>query len=98
MTLGSITGLTATMAGSDAINLNWTAVSGALGYNIYRSTEENGTYTKMNSAPITTASYSDTGLTPNTTYYYKVGESGGSTSVVVSATTGGSGVPAFNEV
>ena len=94
--LGGITGLTATMDGSDAINLSWTAVSGALGYNIYRSTEENGTYTQINSSPITSASYSDTGLTPNTIYYYKVGVSGGSTSAVVSATTGGTGIPALD--
>ncbi|MDQ0116799.1 LamG-like jellyroll fold domain-containing protein [Paenibacillus harenae] len=96
ITLGGITGLTATMAGPDAINLSWTSVSGALGYNIYRSTEENGTYTQITSAPITTTSYSDTGLTPNTIYYYKVGVSGGPTSGVLSATTGGTGVPAFD--
>jgi hypothetical protein len=94
--LGDITGLTATMAGSDVINLSWTAVPDALGYNIYRSTEENGTYTQINSAPITTTSYSDTSLTPNTIYYYKVHVSGGSTSGVVSATTGGDGIPALD--
>ncbi|MDY7223283.1 LamG-like jellyroll fold domain-containing protein [Halalkalibacterium halodurans] len=94
--LGNITGLTATMAGSDAIDLSWTAVPDALGYNIYRSTEENGTYTQINSAPITTTSYSDTSLTPNTIYYYKVHVSGGSTSGVVSATTGGDGIPALD--
>ena len=38
ITLGAISGLTATAAGSDTINLSWTAVSKALGYNIYRST------------------------------------------------------------
>ncbi|MDF2647650.1 MAG: hypothetical protein K0Q73_3455, partial [Paenibacillus sp.] len=94
--LGNITGLSATMAGLDAINLSWTAVSEALGYNIYRSTEENGTYTQINSAPITTTSYIDTSLTPNTIYYYKVRVSGGSTFAVVSATTGGDSVPAFD--
>ncbi|WP_307204969.1 LamG-like jellyroll fold domain-containing protein [Paenibacillus harenae] len=94
--LGGITGLTATMAGSDTINLSWTAVPGALGYNVYRSTAVDGTYTKINSAPITTASYSDTGLTPNTIYYYQVGVAGGSTSAVVSATTGGTGVPSLD--
>ncbi|WP_372661900.1 LamG-like jellyroll fold domain-containing protein [Cohnella sp.] len=96
ISLGGITGLTATRAGSDTINFNWTAVPDALGYNIYRSTEENGTYTQINSAPITTTSYSDTSLTPNTIYYYKVRVSGGSTWAVVSATTGGTGVPAFD--
>ncbi len=38
ITLGGITGLTATMAGSDSINLSWSAVPGTLGYNVYRST------------------------------------------------------------
>ncbi|RCW48498.1 LamG-like jellyroll fold domain-containing protein [Paenibacillus prosopidis] len=96
ITLGNIIGLTAAMAGSDAINLGWTAVSGALGYNIYRSTEENGTYIQINNVPVTTTTYSDTGLTPNTIYYYKVRVSGGSTFAVVSATTGGDSVPAFD--
>ncbi|MGO4376487.1 Ig-like domain-containing protein, partial [Paenibacillus sp. MCAF20] len=54
------------------------------------------TYTKINSAPITAVSYSDTGLTPNTIYYYQVGVAGGSTSAVVSAATGGTGVPALD--
>ena len=61
--LGGITGLTATMAGSDTINLSWTAVPGTLGYNVYRSTAPDGTFTKINSAPITAVSYADTGLT-----------------------------------
>lgn len=87
---GGITGLTATTSGADTINLNWTAVSGALGYNIYRSTAADGVFTKMNSAPITGASYSSIGINPNTTYYYQVSVAGGSTSTVVAATTAGS--------
>ncbi|UUZ78757.1 hypothetical protein LJK88_26070 [Paenibacillus sp. P26] len=85
--LSGITGLTATAAGSDTINLSWTEVSGALGYNIYSSTTADGVFTKMNSAPISGTSYSSTGLSPNSIYYYKVGVAGGSTSAVVSATT-----------
>jgi fibronectin type 3 domain-containing protein len=96
ITLGGITGLTATMTGSDTINLSWSAVSGALGYNVYRSTALDGTFTKINSAPITAVSYADTGLTPNTIYYYQVEVAGGSKSAVVSATTGGTGVPALD--
>ncbi|UUZ79805.1 Ig-like domain-containing protein [Paenibacillus sp. P26] len=95
-TLGGITRLAATSAGPDQINLSWTAVPGALGYNIYRSTTVNGTYTKINSAPITDAYYSSTGLNPSTIYYYKVGVAGGATSAVVSAATGGTGVPALD--
>ncbi|MCR2804417.1 LamG-like jellyroll fold domain-containing protein [Paenibacillus soyae] len=94
--LDNITGLKATSTGSDAINLSWAAVPDALGYNIYRSTEENGTYTQINSAPIPTTSYSDTSLTPNTNYYYKVRVSGASTFAVVSAATGGEGIPDFD--
>jgi fibronectin type 3 domain-containing protein len=96
ITLGSITGLTATSAGSDKISLSWTPVPKALGYNIYRSTDPNGTFTKINSVPVPTASYSDTGLTPNTIYYYKIGVSGGSTSDPVSTITGGTGTPALD--
>ena len=50
--------VTATPSGADTINIDWTAVSGALGYNIYRSTAADRVFTKMNSAPITGASYS----------------------------------------
>ena len=94
--LGGITGLTATAAGSDTVNLSWTTVSGALGYNIYRSTAADGVYTKINSASITAASYSSAGLNPNTIYYYQVSVAGGSMSGVVSATTGGAGTPALD--
>ncbi|KRE32653.1 LamG-like jellyroll fold domain-containing protein [Paenibacillus sp. Soil522] len=96
ITLAGITGLTATSAGSNTINLSWTAVPGALGYNIYRSTAADGVFTKLNSAPITAASYSSTGLNTNTIYYYQVGIAGGTTSSVVSATTGGTGTPALD--
>jgi hypothetical protein len=96
ITLGTVTGLTATAAGPNTINLSWTAAANALGYNIYRATAVDGTYTKINSAPITAASYSSTGLNPNTIYYYKVSVAGGSSSDAVSATTGGSGIPALD--
>ncbi|MFS0724172.1 LamG-like jellyroll fold domain-containing protein [Paenibacillus sp. 1P07SE] len=87
ITLGNLTGLTATAAGPDAIHVSWTAVSGTLGYNVFRSTEENGTYVQINSVPVTTTSYNDTGLDPNTRYYYKVRVSGGAMSAAVSADT-----------
>ena len=51
-TLGGITGLTATAAGSDTINLSWTAVSGALGYNIYRSTAAMGLIQSLTMRPL----------------------------------------------
>jgi fibronectin type 3 domain-containing protein len=57
------TGLTATV-GSAQIGLTWTAPAGADKYSVYR----NGTLL----ASVTTASYTDTGLTNGTTYSYYV--------------------------
>lgn len=73
----TISSVTATQNGSAGITLSWNAVTGAIGYNIYRSTTANQALvamTKVTSSPITYGSvpYYDTGLTPATTYYYKV--------------------------
>jgi trimeric autotransporter adhesin len=64
------TGLTAAAAGTSQINLSWSAVSGAISYNVYRSTTSGGPYTQVGTATGTT--FSDTGLTCNTTYHYVV--------------------------
>jgi len=64
------TGLTAT-AGNAQAALSWNAVSGATSYNVKRSTTSGGPYTTV--APgVTTPSYTNTGLTNGTTYYYVV--------------------------
>src|SRR5207302_5286633 len=80
------TALQTTNAGS--ITLNWSAVSGAMGYIIQRGTSALGTYTLLyNQIPLTAT---DTGLSANTTYYYKIAamNSGGtSTSGTASDTT-----------
>jgi uncharacterized repeat protein (TIGR02543 family) len=65
------TNLSATATGTSSINLNWTAVSGATGYNIYCAVG-NGEYIKLTNSPVTMNSYTSTGLNPATTYYYKV--------------------------
>ena len=67
--------VTAAMVSSSQINLSWNAVPGATGYNIYSATTPGGENysTPLNgSSPITTTSFSDTGLSANTTYYYTV--------------------------
>jgi hypothetical protein len=93
------TGLVATSLGISVINLSWTTVTGATGYNIYRATTAGGTYTKINTGLVTTNSYTDTGLSAATAYYYKVatinvaGESSKSTSVTATTGTGGGGTP-----
>ena len=78
------TGLTAT-AGNAQVSLSWSASSGATSYNVKRSPTSGGPYTTVGS-PITT-SFTNTGLTNGTTYFYVVtavnasGESGSSAQV-----------------
>lgn len=73
------TGLSAT-AGDHQIALSWNAASGATSYNIYRGTQSGGETLFLTG--VTGTSFSDTGLTNGTTYYYQVsavnagGESG----------------------
>ncbi len=51
-------------------NISWSAVSGAAGYEVYRSTSSNGTYSKCGA--VTTTNRDCPGLTSWTTYYFKV--------------------------
>ncbi len=73
------TGLTATASSSSAIGLSWTAVTPPANctissYSVYRSTTSGFTPSSSNliASGVTTASYSNTGLTASTTYYYVV--------------------------
>lgn len=63
------TGLTAT-AGDTQVALAWTAVSGAASYHVKRSTTSGSGYAQV-SAPVG-VSFTDTGLTNGTTYFYVV--------------------------
>src|SRR5882724_2980287 len=78
------TGLTTTVASSSQINLSWSGSSGATTYNVKRATISGGPYTTIVTG-VTGTTYSDTGLTASTTYYYVVsavntnGESANST-------------------
>lgn len=56
----------------DKIKLTWNKISGAAGYEIYRSTKKNGTYSKIRTLSSGSVSYVDTGRTTGTAYYYKV--------------------------
>jgi fibronectin type 3 domain-containing protein len=67
------TNLIATTASSSQIDLNWTANSGNSDmYYIYRSLTSGTGFSIIDSVDHPTTSYSDTGLIPSTTYYYKV--------------------------
>ena len=72
-------GLRGTAASSSVINLSWTADTAPAnctitGYNVYRSTTSGFTPSAGNliAHEVTATSYSDSGLSPSTTYYYKI--------------------------
>jgi hypothetical protein len=65
------TGLTAT-PGNGQIALTWTAVSGATSYNVYRSTTSDGEGSTPFRTGVTGTSFTDTGLTNGTQYFYRV--------------------------
>jgi YD repeat-containing protein len=67
------TNLTATAVSSSQINLSWTDNStNETGFKIERKKESTGTYSEIKTLGANVTTYSDTGLTPDTTYYYKV--------------------------
>lgn len=59
------------IAGDSQVSLSWTASTGAESYNIKRATTSGGAYSTV-ASNIYTNSYTDTGLTNGTTYYYVV--------------------------
>jgi fibronectin type 3 domain-containing protein len=92
-----VIGLTITTASSTQLNLSWTANTepDLNHYNVYRGTTAGFTVTPGTTVPVLTPitnSISNTGLTPSTTYYYRIAavdNSGniGSLSVEQSGTT-----------
>lgn len=88
-----VTGVKASTVSSSSIKVSWKRVNGASGYYLYRSASKSGTYKKV--ATVTkgsTLSKTDTGLSSNKTYYYKVraytnGKITGNASSYVSAKT-----------
>lgn len=62
---------TFTSVGCADLTVNWTAVSGAASYDVFRKAGANcGGATKINAAPVSGTSYPDSGLTANTQYAY----------------------------
>ena len=53
-----------------SVNLFWNSSSGVVGYNVYRSTAANGTYSKLNSTLDANTAYSDATVVSGQTYYY----------------------------
>lgn len=57
-----------------ALDISWSANTedDLAGYDLYRSDDETGPYTRINTALITETTFADTGLEDNTTYWYKL--------------------------
>jgi hypothetical protein len=54
------------------VYLSWPSVTGAAGYNVYRSETSHLNYEKVNSQPVTEARFSDRGVASGSSYYYVV--------------------------
>jgi hypothetical protein len=69
------TGTTAVSGGTDQVSVSWNAVAGAT-YNVYRTTASRDGGQPLgalaNGSPLTTTSFTDTGLSSATNYYYVV--------------------------
>ncbi|MEO5943116.1 MAG: fibronectin type III domain-containing protein [Ferruginibacter sp.] len=62
-----------TALATDRIKLTWSDRSAdETGFEIYRSTSANGTYTLVTTTAANVTTYLNTGLTANTRYYYKI--------------------------
>jgi titin len=110
-TLPAAPTLTSVPASPTSVTLNWTAVTGATSYVLSRSTDLNTWTTVSTLSPVAPATvppttYTNTGLTSSTTYYYKltaVDASGASTAspvlTVLAAPTGAAATsPSTGEV
>jgi Abnormal spindle-like microcephaly-assoc'd, ASPM-SPD-2-Hydin len=65
-----LTGTGTATAATYSVNLSWNSSSGAMGYNVYRSTTATGTYSRLNSTPNANTAYTDSAVAPGQTYYY----------------------------
>jgi len=67
----ALTGLSAT-PGSNSVALTWNASTGAVSYNVKRSTTSGAETTISTSGSVTSGAYTDTTAVNGQTYYYKV--------------------------
>jgi fibronectin type 3 domain-containing protein len=92
--------LTAQAYSSTVINLDWTAIPGAAGYNLYGSRSASSGFELLATRPTNSAGHQ--GLQPDTTYYYKVaaytanGTEGAMSNVASATTTGGGTQPTYS--
>ena len=91
------TGLTVTALSASQISLTWQDEnSGITGFKIYRKAGATGSWAQISETPPDPKSYTDSGLSPSTTYFYRIAATNGSIdspfSNEASATTAGNGL------
>lgn len=87
--------LTAAANSRSSIQLNWAdKASNETGYQVWRSTSANGTYSLITTTAANVTTYADNGLTQNTVYFYKVRAAAGALFSAYSNTASG-GTMAF---
>ncbi len=64
------TNVKATRTSSKSIKLTWSNVSGASGYEVFKSNSSSGTYSIL--SRMTSSYYTNSGLVKGRTYYYKI--------------------------
>lgn len=64
--------ITVTRASSTSATVAWVPVSGSAGYEVWRSTQKNGTYTLKFTAAASGTSWKNNGLTTGKAYYFQV--------------------------
>ncbi|MBS1742523.1 MAG: fibronectin type III domain-containing protein, partial [Bacteroidetes bacterium] len=102
-TLAAPTALNFTAVSASAMTVNWTAsapTTGVLKYAIYNSTDGGTTYNFVNTTTVGTNTLAVTGLTPSTTYTWKViaiSEGGSSAALTGSQATGGPQTYVWNQ-
>ena len=58
--------------GDKRVYVRWNKIAGATNYQVYRATSRNGTYTLKRTVSSSTTSYTNTDVSKNKGYYYKV--------------------------
>jgi fibronectin type 3 domain-containing protein len=52
------------------VNLSWNSSSNVVGYNVYRGTSANGSYSRINSTVDANTAFTDSSVATGSTYYY----------------------------